>query len=356
MKLIAITRLLGLFASVHAFVALCPVAPSVVPTTYDSRATTTRRSTLLLSQLSSGPASSIGIKRAQELVQSLVLDQECFTTLEGSKAFADACAFNVVYEDCFEPHPIVGRTPVFQHLQRNKVEARQGRGKLRLDMISDGNQACGFAWTWTSGDEEGLRGTTFVGLNDRGEIEYVREIPEPIWKPGNLTLEFLKAITAGAPPKSPKEYEPQTPTTASEIVNYLFNTVQGTSVDESMRFFDDGIIYRDFNFAEALQGPLEVRKFIEDFSFPGIEFKTQRIDDGVNSCCFTWEVALWDASDTIKGISFYKLKPDTKKIVYVRDIPESAIKPPILGTFARKFRPGLGVFQGVKIGSRPGGM
>jgi len=39
----------------------------------------------------------------------------------------------------------------------------------------------------------------------------------------------------------------------------------------------------------------------------------------------------------------------------VRDVPESAIKPAPLGKIARDFRPGLGVFKGVPVGSRPGG-
>ena len=63
-----------------------------------------------------------------------------------------------------------------------------------------------------------------------------------------------------------------------------------------------------------------------------------------------------DAPDTIKGISFYELDPDTRKVTYVRDIPESAIKPPILGKLARQLRPGLGVFDPVPLGSREGGM
>jgi len=60
--------------------------------------------------------------------------------------------------------------------------------------------------------------------------------------------------------------------------------------------------------------------------------------------------------DTVHGMSFYELDPVSRKITYVRDVPESAIKPPILGKLARQLRPGLGVFWGVPIGSRPGGM
>jgi len=242
----------------------------------------------------------------------------------------------------------------------DKVAERRGRGEVRVDRISDGDRACGFAWTWVCGDEEGLRGTTFVELNDSGEIQFVAEIPEPIFKPGNLTRELLEAVTKGATRKPPESFKKKTPTVANELARYLFVDLQNaepeTGTEEMIRFFDDDVFYRDFNFEEPFRGPDQVRKFVEEFSFPGIEFRPLRFDDGVESTCFTWEVVLDGAPDTIKGMSYYELDPETRKIVYVRDVPESAIKPPILGKLARQLRPGLGVFQGVPLGSRPGGM
>jgi hypothetical protein len=226
-----------------------------------------------------------------------------------------------------------------------KVAQRQGKGGFRANKISDGTAACGFTWTWTCGDEDGLRGTTFVELNSNGEIQYVREIPEPIFKPGELTKQLLEAITKDSTPKEPKIFEQRTPTTASEVAEYLYLDVQGSSADEAMRFFDDNVVYYDFNYDTPFRGTAQVRKFIEDFSFPGIEFRAQRFDDGIDSTCFTWEVCLEGADSTVKGISFYELSPQTKKISYVCDIPESAIKPPILGKLARQLRPGLGVFK-----------
>ena len=226
---------------------------------------------------------------------------------------------------------------------------------MRIDRISDGSKACGYAWTWTSGNEEGLRGTTFVELNDAGEIQYVREIAEPVYKLGDLTVELLKAVTKDAKPKPKPEYKQRTPKIANEVAKYLFLEVQGGDIDESMRLFSDSIVYRDFNYDDALCGPEAVRKFIEDFSFPGIEFRPERFDDGVDSTCFTWEVCLDGQTDTVKGMSFYELDPESREIVYVRDVPESAIKPPPVGKLARELRPGLGVFKGVPAGSRPGG-
>lgn len=298
---------------------------------------------------------------AQSIMLSLINDEKCFSTTAGASKFAESCAVDVVFEDCYEPQPIVGRSAVLEHL-RAKVLARLGGSEdsnsnkdagFRVDKISDGSKACGFAWTWTSNNLEGLRGTTFVELNDSNQIQYVREIPEPLYKPGDLILDVLKTVTADATPKPPPEYTPKTPTKANEIAKYLFNDVQGSSPDEAMRFFSPDIIYRDFNYEEVLKGKDEVRKFIEDFSFPGITFATQRFDDGVKSTCFTWEVILEGAPEgsAIKGISFYEVD-ESGLVTYVRDVPESGLKPPPLGKLARQFRPAVGVFQPVTIGDR----
>ena len=308
--------------------------------------------------LNASPASVTGLRRARDLVKYLVEEENCYTSADSIQSFVDACATNVVIEDRFYPQPFNGKTGADAYM-RDRTAQRKGKGIVRIDRISDGDAACGYAWTWECGDEEGLRGTTFVELNDKGEIVYLQEIPEPLFKPGDLTKDLLKAITSGAEAPPPQPYEKQSPTAANELAKYLFGDLQnaGTeeSVDELMRFFDSNVIYRDFNFKDVLNGPVEVRQFVEDFTFPGIEFRPLRFDDGLLSTCFTWEIVLDGAPDTIKGASFYELDPETRKIVYVRDVPESAIKPPILGTWARNLRPGLGVFSPVPKGSRPGG-
>lgn len=47
---------------------------------------------------------------AQELLRSLIDDDKCFTTESGALKFGEICATNIVYEDCYEPQPFVGRT------------------------------------------------------------------------------------------------------------------------------------------------------------------------------------------------------------------------------------------------------
>jgi hypothetical protein len=295
--------------------------------------------------------------RARDLLQSLVVDDRCY-----------------------EPIPYVGITAVTTHLE-NRINARRRCGgrstasndstvadfDIRIDSISDGDSACGFMWTWVTKDEagrdveEGLRGTTFVELNENtGAISYVQEMAEPLYKPGDLTKDLLKAVTAGAQSPPWKLFESRTPTVAHELARYLYVDLQGADpeqgIPELVRFLDESIVYRDFNFEQPLQGPAQVRRFVEDFSFPGITFRPTRFDDGHDRTCFTWEVVLDGVeADPIKGMSFYDLDPITRKIVYVRDVPESAIKPPPIGLLARQLRPKLGVFQGLPAGSRPGG-
>ncbi|CAJ1954704.1 unnamed protein product [Cylindrotheca closterium] len=293
--------------------------------------------------------------QARDLMQDLIQNKKCFASEVGALAFGEACADDVVYNDCYEPSPFVGKAAVVGHMVA-KVNQRKQQGDVRIDKISDGNIACGYAWTWVAGEQEGLRGTTFVELNSEGKIQFVQEIPEPIYKPGDLTLELLKAVTKGAEEKPKPKYTKRSPTAANEVAKYLYLEVQGGEVEESLRLFSDTIIYRDFNYDEVLKGTVEVKGFIEDFSFPGIEFKAQKFCDGVNSTCFTWEVRLNGQTDAIKGISFYELDPETRKVCYIRDVPESAIKPPPLGRLARTLKPGLGVLTGVPAGSRPGGM
>ena len=47
---------------------------------------------------------------ARTLLLSLIEEDNCYCTETGARAFADICATNIVYEDCYEPQPIVGRT------------------------------------------------------------------------------------------------------------------------------------------------------------------------------------------------------------------------------------------------------
>lgn len=47
--------------------------------------------------------------RARDLVKDFVEEMKCFSSVNGAKAFSEACSSNVVYEDTFEKEPFVGR-------------------------------------------------------------------------------------------------------------------------------------------------------------------------------------------------------------------------------------------------------
>lgn len=146
---------------------------------------------------------------ANELVHSLVVDHQCFSTETGAKIFGEACTENVIYDDCSESkRPFQGKEAVLKHML-DKVAARRNRGELRLDRITDGKCACGFAWTCTSGNQEGLRGTTFIELNNEGQIQYIREIDEPMFKPGDSMVGLLDYISGENEARQPLDYKRQ---------------------------------------------------------------------------------------------------------------------------------------------------
>ena len=46
---------------------------------------------------------------AKDLVKMLVEENKCFSTEAGATSFGAVCAEDVLYEDCFEPEPFVGK-------------------------------------------------------------------------------------------------------------------------------------------------------------------------------------------------------------------------------------------------------
>ena len=54
------------------------------------------------------------------------------------------------------------------------------------------------------------------------------------------------------------QYKSRTPTTANDIVKYVWTEVNQTPAtptpEESLRFFDENIVYEDFNYESAFVG------------------------------------------------------------------------------------------------------
>jgi len=229
--------------------------------------------------------------------------------------------------------------------------------RLVLEKVSDGTTSGGFTWHRTratdaaEGDEGGrevigLRGTIFIELDPKsGQISYVREGAEPLFKAGAATEALLKAVTAlASKPVRQPTYTPRSPTTASAIVDYLWREAYPNGADPTtaLGLFADSIRYEDFNYEEAFEGIEQVTDFVTAFDIPGVEFVPIKISEGDRGCCFTWTVKV-NGADGPSGISFYEVT--NGKVSFIRDIPAPSLKPPPLATLAAVADPELRVFS-----------
>ena len=225
---------------------------------------------------------------------------------------------------------MVGREAVFEVLRQREERDAAAGATLVIERRAPGRTAAGFTWhrarqqirSDSSGGggggggaaaaERGLRGTTFVEVDADGRICFVREVAEPIAKPGSATAKLLKAV-ASPPDTPPGELPPaRVPTSASDLVAYLWQEVQGSAGfrGEALRYFSDDIVYEDMNFEAPFVGKPAVAAFLEEFDIPGLTFVPGRISDGEEACCFTWEVDLGvEGAQRVKGISFYECEP-----------------------------------------------
>jgi len=223
--------------------------------------------------------------------------------------------------------------------------------RLVIDRLSDGQESCGFTWHLeeTGVPGQGIRGTTFVEVGEDGRITFLREICEPLYKPGDQTVELLKALGGDKVAKFGIEMPKRTPSGASDLCTYLWRELQGRApIAEVLSFFAQDAVYEDFNYEAPLRGTGEVGKFLEKFAeITSLKFVAERFSDGSRACCFTWHVeieGLPSDGPNIRGISFYSLNDDGL-IDFVRDIPESAVKPPPLQNLAAMLRPKLRRFE-----------
>ena len=269
---------------------------------------------------------------------------------------AAMCAADVVWDDLCLPQPAEGRAAVYQLLQA----AASDPGSLVVERVADGSRAAGFTWHRSAPGEDGrgLRGTTYVELNEEGMIAYVRIGAEPLFKPGAATAELLKAVAASsAGGRSTAEAAPASPpanlASASDLVRYLWVDAQasGNTAKEAARYFDADIYYEDLNYESPFVGQAAAADFLGEFDIPGLTFVLERQSDGDGACVFCWEVDLGiEGARRVKGISFYATSPGSgplgaPSVTYVRDIPEPTLKPPPLQSLAGLLRPASRVFR-----------
>ena len=266
-------------------------------------------------------------------------------------AVAEACAEQVEWNDMGAANPVKGRAAVRDLLQ----EKFPSGSNLVLERVADGIKSGGFAWHREASDRPGtigLRGTLFAELNEAGEICYVQEGYEPIVKPGEATEALLKAATANMekPAKPAPTFKQETPTTASGIVNYLWNEAypNGAEPTEGLRLFADDIRYEDFNYPEPFCGKAAVLEFVTAFDIPGVEFVPLRVSEGNRAVAFTWLVKV-NGQDGPSGISFYEVDAGGK-VAFIRDIPAPSprgFRP--IGSLATAIDPELRVLSFEKL-------
>mmetsp|Transcript_26995 Transcript_26995/g.89588 ORF Transcript_26995/g.89588 Transcript_26995/m.89588 type:complete len:424 (-) Transcript_26995:104-1375(-) len=251
-------------------------------------------------------------------------------------AFSEDC----VYEDLYYADPAKGKAAVAQ-LLREKVLPKDSR--VVVDRISDGRKSCGFTWHIAEeGVGVGQRGLAFVRLDDQGKICFVRELGEPLFKAGVLTEKLLEALTKDQPPpvRPPLSAVERTPKTAGDIVRYLYGEVQQSGGDAA-RFYSEDVVYEDMNYDTPFVGKAAVEGFLARFqAIQGVTFNLEDISDGTQAVGFTYTIEIKGQPRGIKGATFYEVDREGK-VCYVRDVPESATKPPPVQYAARLLRPGL---------------
>lgn len=187
--------------------------------------------------------------RCDVLLRELFLEQPEVD----AAAVAAACSDDVEWNDMDLREPIKGRAAV-QDLLESKFPTGS---KLIVERLSDGTASGGFTWHREAVGEEGtgLRGVTYVELDVAGQIVYVQEGAEPLFKLDKILEAVLQATNKavkegvaddGAAPKPRPSYPKANPTTASGIVKYLWEVAYpgGATPTEALAFFADEVCLR----------------------------------------------------------------------------------------------------------------
>ena len=289
------------------------------------------------------PASIVGSssRSAMALAQSLFDGPSGFDT-EGVIQHLDP---GVIWEDFSAARAVQeGRDAVASALRKRSQSDSAAARPYAIERMADGVQSTGFTYRR---DAEGIRGNVYVELKD-GRIAYVREIAEPLFKPGPSTAALLKAVAKptneelAAFNARPLPIKKRNPQGAQDVVTYLWKEINGRDPDEIISLYGKDVVYEDLNFENPFVGKEAVQAFIEEFDVPGITFIPERISEGSDSCAFTWRVQLSGVEGSTAGISFYSVADG--KVTYVRDIPQPAISPPPLQTLAAQLNPRLRKF------------
>ena len=118
---------------------------------------------------------------------------------------------------------------------------------------------------------------------------------------------------------------------AETTVRGMYDAINRRDVEAALAFVDDDILYEDFNFPKPFRGKAAVRKLFEE-SCDGIPddmlfIVDECTDGGGISVGMTWYVELeGEPFPNARGASFYRVDPNSGKLVYARDVVEPPAK------------------------------
>ena len=118
---------------------------------------------------------------------------------------------------------------------------------------------------------------------------------------------------------------------AETVVRGMYDAINRRDVAAALEFVDDDILYEDFNFPTPFRGKAAVKKLFEE-SCDGIPddmlfIVDECTDGGGVSVGMTWYVELeGEPFPNARGASFYRINPETGKLVYARDVVEPPAK------------------------------
>lgn len=118
---------------------------------------------------------------------------------------------------------------------------------------------------------------------------------------------------------------------ARGVVTAMYDAINDRNADKAIQYIDDNCVYEDLNFPEPKVGKAQVeelfRKSCEDIP-KGMDFVVDEITGDNTSCGVVWHVEiLGKVFPNTRGCSFYKISPESGKLVYARDVVESPLKP-----------------------------
>ena len=121
---------------------------------------------------------------------------------------------------------------------------------------------------------------------------------------------------------------------AFDVISRMYDAINDRDVVGALACVDDNVLYEDLNFPESMKGIAQVEELFRASceQIPkGMDFVVDSTTDcppGCTSVGVTWHVEIGGIPfPNTRGCSLYRIDPDSRKLVYARDVVESALKP-----------------------------